>query len=139
MAHQGYTARKDESVAERIKKPRTKKQLKASADESYGKHGKGTGKGVINKRGGGIAKRGLGIAAKAKGGVVKRQAGGLGRRNLLEEVGRIDAERMNPNRRAEKARVIGELNRGYKKGGVAKKSKGGSIGAAKRGGGAIKK
>jgi hypothetical protein len=136
---QGYKDRKDESVAERIKKPRTKKQLKASADESYGKWGKGTGKGVINKRGGGIAKRGLGIAAKAKGGVVKRQAGGPGRRNLLEEVGRIDAERMNPNRRAEKARVIGELNRGYKKGGVAKKSKGGSIGAAKRGGGAIKK
>jgi hypothetical protein len=136
---QGYKDRKDESVAERIKKPRTKKQLKASADESYGKWGKGTGKGVINKRGGGIAKRGLGIAAKAKGGVVKRQAGGPGRRNLLEEVGRIDAERMNPNRRAEKARVIGELNRGYKKGGVAKKSKGGSVGAAKRGGGAIKK
>ena len=136
---QGYKDRKDESVAERIKKPRTKKQLKASADESYGKWGKGTGKGVINKRGGGIAKRGLGIAAKAKGGVVKRQAGGPGRRNLLEEVGRIDAERMNPNRRAEKSRVIGELNRGYKKGGVAKKSKGGSIGAAKRGGGAIKK
>ena len=136
---QGYKDRKDESVAERIKKPRTKKQLKASADESYGKWGKGTGKGVINKRGGGIAKRGIGIAAKAKGGVVKRQAGGPGRRNLLEEVGRIDAERMNPNRRAEKARVIGELNRGYKKGGVAKKSKGGSVGAAKRGGGAIKK
>ena len=127
MAHQGYTARKDESVAERIKKPRTKKQLKASADESYGKHGKGTGKGVINKRGGGIAKRGKGIA-KADGGVVKRQAGGLGRRNLLEEVGRIDAERMNPNRRAEKSRVIGELNRGYKKGGITKKSKGGKVG-----------
>ena len=127
MAHQGYTARKDESVAERIKKPRTKKQLKASADESYGKHGKGTGKGVINKRGGGIAKRGKGIA-KADGGAIKRQAGGLGRRNLLEEVGRIDAERMNPNRRAEKSRVIGELNRGYKKGGITKKSKGGKVG-----------
>ena len=35
-----------------------------------------------------------------------------GRMNLLEEVGRIDAERMNPNRRAEKRRVVGELNRG---------------------------
>ena len=42
---------------------------------------------------------------------------GSGRRNLLEEVGSIDAEKMNPNRRAEKSRVIGELNRGYKKGG----------------------
>ena len=135
---QGYKARKDESIAMRVKKPRTKKQLKASADESYGKFGSGKGKGVINKRGGGIAKRGMGVA-KAQGGAIKRQMGGPGRRNLLEEVGRIDAERMNPNRRAEKARVIGELNRGYKKGGVAKKSKGGSVGAAKRGGGAIKK
>ena len=32
---------------------------------------------------------------------------GGGRANLLEEVGRIDAEKMNPNRRAEKSRVIG--------------------------------
>jgi len=134
MAHQGYTARKDESVAERIKKPRTKKQLKASADESYGKQGKGTGKGVINKRGGGIAKRGKGIA-KADGGAIKRQVGGLGRRNLEEEIGRIDAERMNPNRRAEKSRVIGELNRGYKKGGAIRRRGGG---VAKRGMGIAK-
>jgi|TARA_B100001964_G_scaffold36022_1_gene38658 hypothetical protein len=131
---QGYGARKDESIAMRVKKPRTKKQLKASADESYGKFGSGKGKGVINKRGGGIAKRGKGIA-KADGGVVKRQAGGLGRRNLLEEVGRIDAERMNPNRRAEKSRVIGELNRGYKKGGAIKRRGGG---VAKRGMGVAK-
>ena len=50
-----------------------------------------------------------------KGGRAGRQIGG--RANLLEEVGRIDAERMNPNRRAEKRRVIGELNKGYNKGG----------------------
>ena len=131
---QGYKARKDESIAMRVKKPRTKKQLKASADESYGKFGSGKGKGVINKRGGGVAKRGMGVA-KAQGGAVKRQAGGLGRRNLLEEVGRIDAERMNPNRRAENARVIGELNRGYKKGGSIKR-RGGGI--AKRGMGIAK-
>ena len=59
---QGYTDRKDESIAMRVKKKRTNKQLKDSANESYGKFGKGTGKGVINKRGGGIAKRGMGIA-----------------------------------------------------------------------------
>ena len=59
---QGYKDRKDESIAMRVKKKRTKKQLKASANESYGKFGKGTGKGGINKRGGGIAKRGTGIA-----------------------------------------------------------------------------
>jgi hypothetical protein len=40
-----------------------------------------------------------------------------GRENLLEEVGRIDAEKSNPNRRAEKRRVVGELNKGYNKGG----------------------
>ena len=59
---QGYKDRKDESIAMRIKKKRTPAQLKASRDESYGKFGKGTGKGKIHKRGGGIAKRGMGIA-----------------------------------------------------------------------------
>ena len=38
---QGYKARKDESIAMRVKKKRTKKQLKASRDESYGKKGRG--------------------------------------------------------------------------------------------------
>ena len=49
---QGYTARKDESIAMRIKKKRTPAQLKASRDESYGKWGsaaKKSGKGKINK------------------------------------------------------------------------------------------
>ena len=48
-----------------------------------------------------------------------------GRENLLEEVGRIDAEKSNRNRRAEKKRVIGEIKKGYKKGGRAGFSKGG--------------
>ena len=57
-----------------------------------------------------------------------------GRMNLLEEVGRIDSEPMNTNRRSEKARVISELNRGYKGGGkvkgcgMAKKGKGKAYG-----------
>ena len=47
---QGYKARKDESIAMRIKKKRTKKQLKASRDESYGKFGsKMKKKGKINR------------------------------------------------------------------------------------------
>jgi len=46
---QGYKDRKDESIAMRVRKKRTKKQLKASRDESYGKWGHGTGKGKINK------------------------------------------------------------------------------------------
>ena len=47
---QGYKDRKDESIAMRIKKKRTKKQLKASRDESYGKWGsKAKKKGKINR------------------------------------------------------------------------------------------
>jgi len=46
---QGYTDRKDESIAMRVKEKRTKKQLQASADESYGKWGSGKKK----PRGGG--------------------------------------------------------------------------------------
>jgi len=51
-----------------------------------------------------------------------------GRMNNLEELGRIDSEKMNPNRRAEKRRVIGELNAGYKNGGKVR-----GCGMAKRG------
>ena len=47
---QGYKARKDESIAMRVKKKRTKKQLRASANESYGKSGsKARKKGKINR------------------------------------------------------------------------------------------
>ena len=47
---QGYTDRKDESIAMRIKKKRTKKELRASADESYGKWGSSAKKsGKINR------------------------------------------------------------------------------------------
>ena len=47
---QGYKDRKDESIAMRIRKKRTKKQLKASRDESYGKFGsKAKKSGKINR------------------------------------------------------------------------------------------
>ena len=47
---QGYKDRKDESIAMRIKKKRTKKQLRASANESYGKYGsKAKKSGKINR------------------------------------------------------------------------------------------
>ena len=51
-----------------------------------------------------------------------------GRINNLEELGRIDSEKMNPNRRAEKRRVVGEIEKGYKSGGKVK-----GCGMAKRG------
>ena len=47
---QGYKDRKDESIAMRVKKKRSAKQLKASADDSYGKFGsKAKKSGKINK------------------------------------------------------------------------------------------
>ena len=47
---QGYTDRKDESIAMRIRKKRTPAQLKASRDESYGKFGSAAKKsGKINR------------------------------------------------------------------------------------------
>ncbi len=47
---QGYKDRKDESIAMRIRKNRTKKQLKDSRDESYGRFGsKAKKSGKINK------------------------------------------------------------------------------------------
>ena len=48
-----------------------------------------------------------------------------GRENLFEELGRVEGESSNRNRRAEVSRIHGELNKGY--------SLGGSVGAAKRG------
>ena len=55
----------------------------------------------------------------ATGGRVGLWHGGshnTGRMNLLEEEGRIRSEPQTRNVRAEEARVIGELNRGYKHG-----------------------
>ena len=51
---------------------------------------------------------------------------GGGRTNLLEQLGRVEAEPSNPNRRAEISRVHGELNRGYKTGGRVGKAIGGA-------------
>ena len=51
---------------------------------------------------------------------------GGGRTNLLEELGRVEGERYNPNRGAEISRVHSELNRGYAKGGRVGLKKGGN-------------
>ena len=64
---------------------------------------------------GDIALRGNRLTA-AKGGRAALRFGG-GRTNLLEELGRVEGERSNPNRRAEISRVHSELNKGYKDGG----------------------
>ena len=56
-----------------------------------------------------------------KGGRAGYQSGG--RTNLLEELGRVEAEPSNRNRRAEISRVHRELNKGYKSGGAVLKGK----------------
>ena len=48
---------------------------------------------------------------------------GGGRTNLLEELGRVEGEHSNRNRRAEVSRVHRELNKGYKSGGAVLKGK----------------
>jgi len=85
-----------------------------------------------------IALRGNRLTA-AKGGRARLWHGGphnTGRTNLLEQLGRVEGERSNPNRRAEISRVHGELNRGYAKGGRAGKAIGGILKVGKE---AIKK
>ena len=63
-----------------------------------------------------------------KGGRISARRGyNTGRENLLEEVGRVEGERSNPNRRAEIGRLHSELNKGYKKGGSVAKKGGGII------------
>ena len=75
---------------------------------------------MMYSRGYGVGERSKRMPTMLKDrGPMGMKRGGAARRNLLEEVGRIDAERMNPNRRAEKKRVIGELNR-MKDGGLSK-------------------
>ena len=51
-----------------------------------------------------------------------------GRTKLLEELGRVEGESSNRNRRDEIGRIHSELNRGYKKGGRVR-----GCGVAKRG------
>ena len=59
----------------------------------------------------------------AKGGRAEYYGGG--RTNLYEQLGRVEAEPSNPNRRAEISRVHSELNRGYATGGRVGLKKGG--------------
>ena len=63
--------------------------------------------------------------AYKKGGRIKAAHGyNTGRENLLEEEGRIKSEPQTKNVRAEEKRVVGEIKKGYKGGGIAKKGKG---------------
>ena len=59
--------------------------------------------------------RSLGAVKVATGGRIGKFGGG--RTDLLEELGRVEGEHSNRNRRDEIARVHSELNKGYKDGG----------------------
>ena len=73
--------------------------------------------GDISIKGHGCEKgRSTSRARHNKGGRVGLRFGG-GRTALLEELGRVEAEPSNRNRRDGISRVHGELNRGYNKGG----------------------
>ena len=85
---------------------------------------------------------GFGLGAK-KGAMVKARYGKMakantGRMNLLEQVGRLDAmKKPDRNIRAEKRRVVSELNSGAKKGKMMKYSSGGMTDVTTRGQGVI--
>ena len=53
-----------------------------------------------------------------------------GRKNLYEELGRVEGEHSNKNRRDEVARIHGELNKGYKGGKRVGLKHGGSTNSA---------
>ena len=106
-------------------KNRLKKKDKLSTWERKQKHRK-----EVQKHGGNVIyadewkkidpglKKGIGLK---KGGRAGYQSGG--RTRLLEELGRVEGERSNRNRRAEVSRIHGELNKGYKSGGAVLKGK----------------
>ena len=85
---------------------------------------------------------GFGLGAK-KGKMMKARYGKMakantGRMNLLEQMGRLDAKkRPDSNIRAEKRRVVSELNSGAKKGKMMKAYKGGMAAITTRGQGVI--
>ena len=85
-------------------KLKTQKELKKITDSSSYKKADYKGKTEM-----------LGGKVYARGGRAGFQGGG--RTRLLEELGRVEAEPSNRNRRAEISRVHGELNKGYKGGG----------------------
>jgi hypothetical protein len=77
---------------------------------------------------------GFGLGAK-KGKMIKANTG---RMNLLEQVGRLDAmKKPDRNIRAEKRRVVSELNSGAKKGKMMKYNSGGMAEVTTRGQGVV--
>jgi len=98
---------KIKKALDRIKNSKPDKKSGSSTSDIFKSYGKYDGKPIELKKGGRAA----------------FQSGG--RTNLFEELGRVEGEPSNRNRRAEVSRIHGELNKGY--------SLGGRVGVAKRG------
>ena len=98
-----------------------KKNRKTIRKEVYSPEGKKKTKDMLDKLKKKYPDSQMFGPGKAAGGRAGYQSGG--RTRLLEELGRVEAEPSNRNRRAEISRVHGELNRGYKSGGAVLKGK----------------
>ena len=92
-----------------------KKNRKTIRKEVYSPEGKKKTKDMLDKLKKKYPDSQMFGPGKAKGGRIGYQGGG--RTRLLEELGRVEAEPSNRNRRAEVSRVHRELNKGYKDGG----------------------
>jgi len=129
----------DGSITQGTTKYKNKKVYSDAMKKKRGEKTDGGGfKNFLNK-----AILGKKTQLKKAGGMTKARHGKMmkantGRMNLLEEMGRIDAnKRPDRNVRAEKRRVISELNSGAKKGKMMKAYKGGMAEISTRGQGVI--
>jgi len=100
--------------------------VRKTARRAYVKKAKSGSVASMAKRAGQFGKKKSGkyLNQDAKKGKKVKKARNSARMNRLEELGRIDAEKKNKNRDAEKRRVIRELN--AKKGKKVKKAKSGT-------------
>ena len=107
----------------------TKKgEVRKTARRAYVKKAKKGSVASMAKRAGQFGKKKSGkyLRQDAKKGKMVKKARNSARMNVLEELGRVDAEKKNRNRDAEKRRLVRELNSGAKKGKKVTKAKSGT-------------
>ena len=114
--HEVSTGPHTDETRRKINPSSLDKSIESGRTKERKRKGKIMGMGLKN-----VVKR---MVGQKEGGRIGKQHGG--RTNLLEELGRVEAEPSNRNRRAEISRVHGELNRGYKHGKRVGKSLGGA-------------
>jgi len=102
--------------------------VRKTARRAYVKKAKKGSVASMAKRAGQFGKKKSGkyLRQDAKKGKTVKKARNSARMNVLEELGRVDAEKKNRNRDAEKRRLVRELNSGAKKGKKVTKAKSGT-------------